>query len=463
MQYHDPLCAYVGIRIIQTFLRSLGGGWLQVFGLLSMDEMGLEIEICGYKVPWYVAQYLVSMSPSAILPALRMFGRRSVKFDRLPEQLPGERKRRFSQVELYLGINVPEALHDVYEIPRFENGNKMSECIAITNFTPEEIRDIIRVFRIQPTIQIGNSRKVSDIVAFSMMCNYLKGVRHSTAAILFHIDPASLCGVVWLLIDKLGEKASIFLDPTTHPNRVQIFENRIAHWVEAFKRRSGVEDIEFWGMLDGTDFLVSRPSHYKLFEITEQNVTQDPFYDGHHKVHSMACLAVVAADGLMYYVSEWQPGRTPDVSMQTTVSNLESIHVWRDEYEGIRVTYNASRDHVVPGAKSTIYAFGDNGFVFTSRVCRYFSANDLRLNPNLNNFNKVLRGQRVSIENCFAKVGNLWRIVKNPRMNQVFRKGLCNKFNLIIVLTNIHTILNGSQVTNYFGCYPPTLEQYVVG
>jgi hypothetical protein len=67
---------------------------------------------------------------------------------------------------------------------------------------------------------------------------------------------------------------------------------------------------------------------------------------------------------------------------------------------------------------------------------------------------------RMSVEWGFGKITSLFSFLDFKRNLKLFLSPVGIYYMVGALLTNCHTCLNGSETGSYFGCYPPTLEEY---
>ena len=65
-----------------------------------------------------------------------------------------------------------------------------------------------------------------------------------------------------------------------------------------------------------------------------------------------------------------------------------------------------------------------------------------------------------SVEWSFGKLGNLWAFLHYKPGIQTHLSPVARYFRVAVLLTNAHTSLYGSQIGKYFGCKPPTFDEY---
>ncbi len=76
-------------------------------------------------------------------------------------------------------------------------------------------------------------------------------------------------------------------------------------------------------------------------------------------------------------------------------------------------------------------------------------------------FNAMMSSVRISVECCFAKVKTLFAFTNFYCNQKLFLQPLASYFTIATLLTNCHTSLYGSEISQYFGVKPPTLDEYL--
>jgi hypothetical protein len=68
----------------------------------------------------------------------------------------------------------------------------------------------------------------------------------------------------------------------------------------------------------------------------------------------------------------------------------------------------------------------------------------------------------MSVEWGFGKITGLWSFLDFQRNLKVLLSPVGAYYIVGALLTNCHTCLNGSQTSVYYGCNPPSLEEYLI-
>ena len=82
------------------------------------------------------------------------------------------------------------------------------------------------------------------------------------------------------------------------------------------------------------------------------------------------------------------------------------------------------------------------------------------LSPLKQQFNTTMAQLQQSVECSFGKLGNLWAFLNYKPGIQTHLSPVACYFHVTVLLTNAHTSLYGLHISKYFGCKPPTVNEY---
>lgn len=186
------------------------------------------------------------------------------------------------------------------------------------------------------------------------------------------------------------------------------------------------------GFIDGTVIEIARPDDSGL-----QNVC----YNGHKRKHALKFQAVTLADGMFAHVYGPVEGRRHDWTLYA-----------RSELDG-----NLEVVLVVGGRQFCIY--GDSGYNRRDYLEIPFQGSNL--SPDQAAFNKAMSAARITVEWMFKEVKTFWTMVDFPRKMRVLQIPVGTLYKAAILLCNIRNCFYRNQTSLYFGCKPPTLEEYL--
>ena len=193
--------------------------------------------------------------------------------------------------------------------------------------------------------------------------------------------------------------------------------------------------VEIWAFLDGT---------HKDIAIPEQH--QRATYSGKSRTHQLKYQLLIAPDGLFVSTRGPYVGSKHDVAMlqesrlQVALQPLV-VHPHPTATDGSNLIYMIYADAAYQGQSLVMAPFRDPN----TRVQRVY--------------NDVLSSLRVSVENGFAKVSQLFPYMNLKRSQRTGLQPVALYFFISVLFTNIHTCLHHSNVP--FNIDPPSLERYL--
>ena len=104
--------------------------------------------------------------------------------------------------------------------------------------------------------------------------------------------------------------------------------------------------------------------------------------------------------------------------------------------------------------------YGDAGYA-NQKFVKVGYKNHKKLSPDQHRFNSDMSTLRISVEYGFGKLISLFAYLDFQKNQKLFLQPLKQQYFVAAILTNIHTCMHGSQVSKYFSCDPPTLEEYL--
>lgn len=104
------------------------------------------------------------------------------------------------------------------------------------------------------------------------------------------------------------------------------------------------------------------------------------------------------------------------------------------------------------------YIYGDTAYPLKKYLMVPFKG---PINVQQRMVNKEMSKLRVSVEWGFAKIIALFPFLDFKKNLKIYKQEVGNYFKVAAILTNCHTCLYGSQVSQYFECDPPELDEYL--
>lgn len=181
--------------------------------------------------------------------------------------------------------------------------------------------------------------------------------------------------------------------------------------------------------IDNTRFKISRPVRH-----------QRQHYSKHKKIHNQGVQVVFGPDGMIYDWYDAPTGRHNDKYFQSD-SGINSL--LRDCQLLEHIKY---------------YCYADGGY--TNKA--FIKASQYGpLPPLLKRRRYIMSGKRITIEWGFGKMKMKFPFITRIRLMKMLGVDVCKYLRVAGLLTNFHTCLHQSIVSEYFDCPAPSLEEYL--
>eukprot|EP00092_Neocalanus_flemingeri_P082526 GFUD01103359.1.p1 GENE.GFUD01103359.1~~GFUD01103359.1.p1 ORF type:complete len:413 (-),score=56.89 GFUD01103359.1:81-1319(-) len=186
-----------------------------------------------------------------------------------------------------------------------------------------------------------------------------------------------------------------------------------------------------WG--DGTHIPVCKPIQ-----------GQRPWYCGHHKTHCFKALVLTSVSGLMLGFGPFD-GSTHD-SLAADIVGLDDLLM----------------EHLSFDDGTHFNLFLDAGYrVGHSMITPYRRRRDMT--PDELEWNRRMCRDRVAVEWSIGKIKTLFKMLTYKKNLKALLSPVATYFFLAMHLTNLHTILYGCEVAQYFNVDVEPLESYLRG
>lgn len=192
----------------------------------------------------------------------------------------------------------------------------------------------------------------------------------------------------------------------------------------------GTERI--WGFIDGTLRPTCRPIR-----------NQQKLYTGYKKCHGFKYQGIVTPDGLILSCMGPFEAKVNDVSM-FRITDLKSR--FQELYEG----------------QEPLFLYGDSPYEACYRVIAPYKRTQ-PLSPEQKRFNVQLSSERISVEQAFGAVTQLWRANSLAVNLKPLLQPVALHYEVSVLLTNICTCLRGNSVSARYNIEPLSLEEYLGG
>lgn len=185
------------------------------------------------------------------------------------------------------------------------------------------------------------------------------------------------------------------------------------------------------GFIDGTLRPSSRPSR-----------NQKTYYNGHKRCHGLKFQGIVYPDGIIAHLSKSFSGNRHDSGI---LKDSGILDILEESFKGIG------------GRRMCIY--GDQAYPILPFLLRPFHG--ANLNALQFRFNRVMSLSRISVEWSFGKVIKIFAFLDFKKNLKLLLQPVDRIYIVGALLTNCHTCFYNSQVSMYFNCQPPLIEDYL--
>ncbi|KAK3272291.1 hypothetical protein CYMTET_19397 [Cymbomonas tetramitiformis] len=157
-----------------------------------------------------------------------------------------------------------------------------------------------------------------------------------------------------------------------------------------------------------------------------------------------------------------------DITVQKFGHLLDDISIWKPymAYWAEHDSYMLTASHLLEDLRALfqgepiIYQiYGDPAYPLSVYLLCGFK--DAMLTPAQREFNKQMSSVRESVEWSFGKLLQYWSFVDYKKNQKILLSPVANYYKVAAILTNCHVACYGSTSTTYFGCVPPTMEEYL--
>ncbi|KAF6211254.1 hypothetical protein GE061_014371 [Apolygus lucorum] len=204
---------------------------------------------------------------------------------------------------------------------------------------------------------------------------------------------------------------------------------KLEYYAEAVARK-GAPLNNCWAFIDGTARHICRPS-----------VNQEMFYSGHKRYHCLKFQSTVTPDGLIISLLGPFDGRRHDAGIFRETGFINQLQ---------RLCENAANQYVL---------YGDAAYPISDLLLKPFPQTSTE--DHAIYFNRAMSAVRQAVEWGFGKVVRDWAFVDFHKNLKILKQDVSSMYKVACLLSNCHSCLYGSQVSDFFSINPPTLEQYL--
>jgi hypothetical protein len=304
------------------------------------------------------------------------------------------------------------------------------------SFSCDELVDLVNALQLPAFFITHNRYLVSSLEAVSLLCARLKSTGDIWELVeRYDRSQSAMSEIINEIAITVDDRWGFLLgfDPVLlHPERLQ-------EWADAiYQRGSPLPTV--WAFIDCTIRQICRP----IFG-------QRAVYSGHKKFHALKFQALMVPCGLIAHLFGPWEGRRSDNFLLRMSGLLDKC----------------SRHAVCPGTDENtplidrhFQIYGDAAYALSPVLISPFSGPGERSQEE-KDFNAAMSGVRIEVEHGFAVVLGCWPGLRCFWKHRPFSSPVGRYYRVGVLLTNARTcIRGGNQVSDYFGCVPPTLIEY---
>ncbi|KIJ51635.1 hypothetical protein M422DRAFT_243936 [Sphaerobolus stellatus SS14] len=187
------------------------------------------------------------------------------------------------------------------------------------------------------------------------------------------------------------------------------------------------------GLIDGTLQKNARP-------VRNQRLV----YNGWKRIHCLKYHAVISPDGLVIHVYGPVDGRRHDetVLKESGLADILKKHFWTTD-------------------GSPLFLYGDPAYTVGPHMLSPYKGPVIT--PAQQQFNTTMSRIREPIEWIFKEVTQQFSFIDFAHSQKILLTPCALYYLVALLLCNAHTILHYPEISQYFACPPPTLEEYFQG
>jgi len=205
---------------------------------------------------------------------------------------------------------------------------------------------------------------------------------------------------------------------------------RFESFAQVFKNKGAPID-NLIGFIDGKLQSVCKPGKY-----------QHVLYSGHKRVHGLKTQGIVFPNGIQPFPFGPVLGSRHDSFLLRVSGVLHALRL---------ACMRLGADYVL---------FGDSAYPISRFLWRMYKGVQ---SPAQKAFNAQMAPLRIAAEWGFGKIVTLWPFLDYRKKHMILLSPVGLYFPVGNVLTNMHTCLYGSNISNAFDMEPPSLSAYMAG
>ena len=309
--------------------------------------------------------------------------------------------------------------------------------------TGQDLLRLVNVLQLPDDIFTRGGYRFDCVKAFALMCARLASASDEfdlcTRYDRCQSSISEIFNEVITLLDERWEHLLCFdSDYLLSPENLKRFSEVIYE--------SGAPLRGVWGFIDCTVRPVCRPTYH-----------QRQAYNGHKHFHGLKYQAVMLPNGLFSHLFGPIEGRHNDAFALTESGLMDQcvLHAKIPDVDGVD---EGDCGEGAPAEHRYLQLFGDPAYGLNEQIISPFPKPGQ--SDDQQEWNTRMSKVRIEVEHGFSLVTNVWRFLGVKSKHRVFQSPVGRYYRVGVLLANALACLQPNQVSQYFDCPPPSLEDY---
>lgn len=289
-----------------------------------------------------------------------------------------------------------------------------------------EVTELAAVLELPAKVIAGNGVCEDRVTALAMLLRRLAyPARSSDVEMMFGWERSRFTRIWQTTASLIYHRWRHLLrfDPT------RLTPSKLQQYAKAISTKCGFE-VPVWGFIDGTLRKVARPL-----------LNQRILYNGWKRIHALKWHSVITPDGLHAHVFGPVEGRRHDETLykESGLTKILDEYSWDPEGNPLAV-------------------YGDPAYGIGRHLLSPFKG--AGLSDEQQAFNARMSKVREAVEWGFGDAVRQFAFLDFSKNLKVLLQPVGLLYSVALLLSNAHTILHQPQISQYFICQPPTLQEY---
>lgn len=299
--------------------------------------------------------------------------------------------------------------------------------------TADDLLYLVDVLQLPDLIYTRGGYCFSSVEAFALTCARLAspGDEFSLCA-RYNRSQSSISEIFNKVVITLDERWGHLLDFDS--NHLLSPENLQRYSEAVFETGAPLRGV--WGFIDCTVRPICRPTYH-----------QRETYNGHKHFHGLKYQAVMLPNGIFGHLYGPIEGRHNDMFALTESGLIDECTL----HAKLASTTENEESH-------PLQLFGDPAYGLDTQIISPFPKRG-RTNDQ-QEWNTQMSKARIEVEHGFSLVTRNWQFLQAEWKLRVFQSPVGRYYRVAVLLTNALACLQPNQVSRYFCCPPPSVENY---